>query len=177
MNIGLKFGLILGGSYCAWTLITYVFGLDTTRIDAGHIGDYLVTILPVVLLFLSIRRKKNLAGGTLGYVDALKTGLMVSLIAWVIYTPFLILYHHVINPDWLDYVLEFQKRTMIEANTAAGDIDERIERIRAGSTDIMHAVNGLIFGVIILGSIISSISFALVKMGAKKDQPNAPKGA
>ena len=176
MNIPLKFGLILGLSYCAWTILMYITGLDTTRIDVGHYGDYLVTILPVSVLYLSIRAKRTtLVGEPLRYVDAVKTGIVVSLIAWIIYTPFLVLYHHLINPEWLDYVIEFQKQTMTEANMAAAEIDQRVEQIRAGSTDIMHAVNGLIFGVVVMGFLISSISFVLLRSGKAVPQTSGDK--
>ncbi|MGA9997194.1 MAG: DUF4199 domain-containing protein [Pyrinomonadaceae bacterium] len=159
MRTEIKFGLILGLGICAYTIIAHLLGFYTTNIRTGKYGDVAITLLPVVTLFLAIREKRNLKG-SLTLLEGLKTGLLVALISFPISTAFLWIYHHFINPNWLEFILAYERDSMARAGVSAAEIASRLNAQRAGNSDLAQLVGGLI-GTIILGLVLSLI-FSLI---------------
>ena len=159
MRTEVKFGIILGVGICVYTLIAHLLGFYTNNIQIGKYGDVAITLLPVVVLFLAIREKRNL-NGSLTLWQGIKTGLLVALISFPISTTFLWIYHHYINPQWLANIIAYEQESMMRAGVSAGEISSRLDRLRAGGSDFAQIVGGLI-GTLILGLILSLI-FSLI---------------
>lgn len=164
MRTEVKFGIILGLGICVYTVIGHLLGFYTNNIQAGKTGDIMVTLLPIMVLYLAIREKRN-RNGSLTMLQGIKTGLLVALISFPISTAFLWVYHHYINPNWLTYILAFEQESMTRAGVSAGEISSRLDRMRSGNSDVAQIVGGLI-GTTVLGLILSLI-FSLILRGKR----------
>ena len=158
-KIELKFGVFLGVGICVYTLIAHFLGFYTDNIQAGKYGDMVIVLLPILLIFLAIKTRRN-RDGSLTFLKGVKTGLFVALISFLISAAFLWMYHHFINPGWLDFILAFERRTMEKAGMSAAEISNRIDQMRAGNSDFAQVVGGLI-GTVVLALLLSTI-FSLI---------------
>lgn len=159
MKTEVKYGLVLGLGICAYTMLAHLLGFYTTNIRVGKYGDIAITLLPIVVIFLAIREKRALLG-TLTLLQGIKTGVLVSLLSFPISTSFLWIYHHLINPQWLENILAYEREQMSQAGVGVGEISSRLMAISAGNSDVAQVVGGLV-GTIILGLILSFI-FSLI---------------
>jgi len=118
-----------------------------------------VTLLPIVVLFLAIRAKRSLLG-SLTLLQGIKTGVLVALISYPISTAFLWVYHHLINPKWLEYILAYERTQMAQAGAGVGEISSRLNALKTQNSDLAQVVGGLV-GTVFLGLILSFI-FSLI---------------
>lgn len=159
MNAEIKYGLILGFGICAYTLLAHLLGFYTNNIQTGKYADIVIMLLPAIVLFLAIR-KKRIHLGSLSLVQGMKTGLLVALISFPISTAGLWIYHHFINPNWLEFILAYERGMMTQSGIGAAEVSARLDAIRAGNSDFAQIVGGFV-GTLILGLILSLI-FSLV---------------
>ncbi len=159
MKTEAKFGIILGVGICAYTLIAHFLGFYTNNIQAGKYGDMVIIILPIVVLFLAIREKRNVQE-FLTIPGGIKTGLLTVLISYPISTTFLWIYHHLMNPNWFENILAYEQKVMEKSGLRSAEIAAKVDALKAGNSDFAQIVGGFI-GTIVLGSILSSI-FSLI---------------
>jgi hypothetical protein len=67
-----------------------------------------------------------------------------------------VVYHHFINPSWLDFILDYERETMLQSGLGAGELAARLDAVRVGNSDLAQIVGGFI-GTIVLGLIISLV--------------------
>lgn len=161
MKPEVKFGLLLGLGICVYTMLAHVFGFYTTNIGAGKYGDIAVTLLPIMAIYFAIRERRN-RQGSLTLWQGIVTGVLVALISFPLSTAFLWVYHHYINPNWLDYIINYEQSNMTRAGANANEISARLNALRAGNSDSAQVVGGLV-GTTILGLALSFIISLLLK--------------
>jgi hypothetical protein len=159
MRTEIKYGLILGLGICAYTVLAHLLGFYTNNIQTGQYGDIAITLLPIIVLFLAIRERRNL-NHSLTIGQGIKTGLQVALISFPISAVFLWIYHHYLNPNWLEFILAHERDVMLRAGINAADITTRLDKLRTGNSDLAQIAGGLV-GTIILALILSLI-FSLI---------------
>jgi hypothetical protein len=106
-------------------MVIFIFRLDWENISWGQYFDYLAIAVPMVFTFFGIKDSSRVPGYS--YWDGLKTGLSINFISFLIYTPFLLVYHHLINPDWLKYLLAFEETELIAKNVPEETRQEMID--------------------------------------------------
>ena len=160
MKTELKYGLILGFGICVYTAIDHLLGFYSTNIEAGQYGDIAITLLPVVVLYFAIKEKRK-ALGHMTILQGLKTGELVALISFPISAIGLWIYHHYINPGWLDFIIAHERAKMENAGLAADAIATRVNALQLGNSDVAQLLGGLI-GTLVMAAIPSLIfSYAL----------------
>lgn len=155
----IKYGLILGSGICVYTVVAHLLGFYTNNIRAGKYGDVVIILLPIAVFFLAIREKWKRMD-SLTVFEGIRIGLLVALVSFPISTAFLWVYHAYVNPNWLEFILAYERDQMMQAGIGAGDINARIERVRAGNSGFAQIVSAFV-GAIVLGLLLSTI-FSLV---------------
>ena len=124
MKIALKYGLITGLLSCGWVLTEYVLGFHNENIEQGQYSQLFAMSIPIIMLYLGIKeyREEELKG-TLSFTEGLKTGVVICLVSALITTVFMVLYQHVINPEFWNANIEYQKNKLYER----GLDDDQIE--------------------------------------------------
>ncbi len=160
-SIMVNFGLFMGFASIVVQLLIYVFG----NIYEPH-WSFIVLSLAVSTLFivLGIKKVKELQNGLLSMGDALKTGLGIALISAIIYTVYLVIFQHLIEPSYFDNLALIQEQAIIEQNPNL--TDEQLEQAK-GFAEMFNnsGVNAAITIVIslFLGLIISFFAGLVMK--------------
>lgn len=155
MKTAAKWGAILGVSVCVWTLAIHFFGFYTTRLAAGQRADVIAIILPVTAIALALRERRRQLGRGLRLTESLMTGLVVGLVSVPITAGFLWLYHHYVNPRWLDLLVEYQRQKLTASGASAEAVAKAEATQRAAGTDKAQLLGALI------GTTIVSLVIAL----------------
>jgi hypothetical protein len=144
MKIPLKYGLAITVVVVAWiAIVRHLMGVPSDS-KANVVAPILFNVAQIVAIFLGMIRRKNEAGGELGFKDGLKTGVGISIVYAASACLFFV----------IEYLVAGPKLLLAEA----GASDRPLWQTAA------MAYAGLFFGSLIFGVIYSTvISFFLAK--------------
>lgn len=160
-SIMINFGVLFGFASIITQLLIYVFG----DIYKPH-WSFIVLSVAVTAIFivLGIKKVKDSQGGFLSMGDAIKTGLGIALISSIIYSVYLVIFQHMIEPSYFDNLALLQEQTIIEQNPNM--TDEQLEQAKGfasmfNSSGVNVAIT-IVFSLF-LGLIISFFSGLIMK--------------
>lgn len=159
----LKYGAIMGLAFCAYTLFMWLTELDTTYLRYGQYLDMAVIALPVTVIFLALKKARD--HFRLKLLDRLAIAVGVGFISYVIYHPFLYVYHEFINPDWYEAVIALQREKLSAAGTSSAELERAITDLRARNA----AGSGLfspapfIASVLVVPALIAFLSLLFIR--------------
>ncbi|HEX8516581.1 MAG TPA: DUF4199 domain-containing protein [Bacteroidia bacterium] len=156
ITLGLIAGLIFSVS---WYLMATSMGFYS--VDVYKNRNYLTFVLIFVGVFLSVFIVKRKGRGFLQFKDALKTGMLYSLVFAVIIALFNYIYYTFITPDTIDFFMSEAKKQMIEDKVKPEDFPKFLESVRGN-----YGSFRLVPPVLFWGLIISLLAGALLQ---KKD--------
>ena len=123
MSNAILYGLIIAAVSSLYTLVLYFLGYQTDNIATGMNLGYIALLFPIVGIILGMRDAKSDAledEKPFRYGKSLLQGLFISLF-WGLGTAlFVYVYYTFINPEFVDYLVDFQKDKM----NAQGNIPE-----------------------------------------------------
>lgn len=124
-------GKLLGLKFCAYTTIMWLTQLDTTYLRYGQYVDMAIILLPIGMIFWAI--KAEMKHYPVNVWQGIVIAIFVGSIAYLIYDPFLYAYHHLINPDWYDSVLQLEAQQMRLALVPEAQIEAKLVLLRQSS--------------------------------------------
>ena len=162
----LTFGLIAGFIMIAMMTLSLVF---SERIGFGHSHTlgYTILIAGSSLVFFGIRSyRENVGGGTITFGRAFAVGILITLIASVLYVVVWLIIYFNFMPDFADKYAAY----MIEQARAAGESAQKIQAI----TDEMKGIKAMLDNPFInaaftfietfpIGLIVTLISAAILR--------------
>ncbi|MBL7925001.1 MAG: DUF4199 domain-containing protein [Bacteroidia bacterium] len=161
MKIALKYGLIYSAINIIWSLLMYV--TDLNRSDSSWVFNLLALSIPVVCIILAVKEyKATVGGGFMKFSEVFKHGLVIFLVGGIIAAAYSILYVKVIDPDFMDYVMEKQVAGMQEMGMPEDQIEEAINRSAKFQTPFWMFTWALL-GTLFVGAVISLIMAAVLK--------------
>lgn len=155
-------GLIMGLGFCLYTTLMWLTKLDSTYLYIGEYFDMAIILLPVFIITRAIKQERKGAGIT--FFKRVCVALIVAAISFVIYDPFLYVYHHYINPDWYAAVTSLKETELKAANTPAAEITKTLQEMRASNVaqSGLFRPSALIPSVIIIPFLIALLSYVFV---------------
>lgn len=159
-----RFGVRLGLALCVFTVFMWLARFDSIYLQTGEYFNRIFILLPLIFTFLSISAKSKETKLTI--LKRIQCSLIINFVAYLIHIPFLLFYHHVLNPDWLKYVLEFKEKELLAQNTSAEQINTALENVQRMSSDLNLITNGLIVGVIVFGIFFSLLTLPFFRRKA-----------
>jgi hypothetical protein len=172
LRIPLKWGLILAVSVCVWTLLVHALGFYTVDLQSGQYADIAATILPIAAIFLAIREQRDAASPpALSMGQGVGTGLLTGLVSGPFTAVFLWIYHHYINPRWLDHLEAFERSKLAAAGASAADIGKRIAAVRESGSDASQ-LTGALIGTVVISLVIAVVCTVILKR--KRRAPGTP---
>jgi len=113
----LKFGLIAGSIVSAFMLISISFIGDLIDFGTGEILGYISMIAALSAVFIGIKsyRDKEL-NGTIGFAKAFQVGLLITLVASLIYVISWVIY---INTSDSDFINDYKAYMIAELEKSA----------------------------------------------------------
>lgn len=161
LRTSLKYGVALGLGFCLYTTLMWLTNLDTTYLKIGQYFDIAIIVLPIGIIIGSIRKVSKDQNVTLA--QRLIIAILVALISYAIYQPFLYTYHNFINPDWFLSVLQLKENELRAARIPQSIIDETLEKLKKSnlSQSAMFSLTTLIPSVVFIPilSVIVSLFF------------------
>ncbi len=151
ISISVKLGVAAGLINCiAW--YGFAKSLSFYAVEVYVYRNYVTLALLVIGVFLSVFLKKRNDGGFMEFKNAIKTGLIYSLVLAVILAIFNYIYYYVITPDTIDYFLSEAKKSMLEMaaqnKIKATDIPKYLEGERSNFSSFKLIPPILFFGII-----------------------------
>jgi Protein of unknown function (DUF4199) len=160
MKPELKYGLLAGVGVSLWILVEQLLGFHTTHIAVGEYSGYFSNLIPLTLLFLLLKGRRDAAGGQLALGPGLRAGLYASLIAALVVCCFLVAYSQFINPGWMDQALDWKVAQLRAGGVTEMAIREDIRFFRRANSPAGLILTTLA-GMTVMGAIFS-LGFTLL---------------
>lgn len=156
-----KYGIYLGLFMCAFTVFMWLTLLDTTYYHIGRNLEVVVSIVPVgVILYVNYKLNQD---QKLTVSKRLVAGVTVGLVSIAVSSPFTEIYHHFINPEWFDAVLNLQEQKMLSAGASESEFATRLEQMRTGNTTVKSVTSAIISGGVLFPVIVLLASLIFIK--------------
>lgn len=164
-SIIINYGVYLGIASILISVLVYALGMQYDQDwKMGSIG----IIAMAVIIFLGIKKFKELNSGYLTVGQALKTGVGIALIGGIISVIYSFIFMSYIEPDFMANTMAKAEQKMIEdfPNLSDDQIEMQIEMMQKFSTPAITSAFALI-GSLFFGFVISLISGFIQKSNPK----------
>lgn len=153
-----KQGIVMGLGFCFYTIFMWLTKLDTTYLNIGQYLDMAIIALPVFIILWAIRQEN--IKGKINVLERILIAIFVGLISFLIYDPFLYIYHHFINPDWFSAVLNLKEAELTSAKMDANVMADQLQKMKDSTVaqSGLFRLSALIPSVIIIPTLIALIS-------------------
>lgn len=178
MKTYLTYGVIWAIAGLVLTVVLYLLGYhsDPAKMTvANYIGGIGGLAIAVACLVFGIRARRDEVPATenFGYGRALGAGVMVALVASVIGIFTTYLYAKVINPEFVDVLVQTQVEKLESKGLSAAQVEGAEKMIRTMSGPGVQAIFACLGGML-FGTIISAIAAAFLKRPAAPETFAAP---
>jgi glucan phosphoethanolaminetransferase (alkaline phosphatase superfamily) len=165
IQLGLLFGVIMVLEF----VVSYVFNIDPI-LNPG-IGTAMNTfnylILPVLFIVLGCNAVKKAQGGFISFGECLKTGVLLCLIASLIYALFAVVFG-MIFPEYMTEILHKTQQVMLKENPEM--TREQMEMSLSMVKKFMNPVF-MIPMTIVMFCLLGLIYSLIIGAAVKKDKP------
>ncbi|MBK9928909.1 MAG: DUF4199 domain-containing protein [Saprospiraceae bacterium] len=158
-----KQGVIMGLSFCLYTTLMWVAKLDTTYLSFGQYLDMAIIILPIIMILWAINQERN--SYTITVIQRIVIAIFVGAISYLIYDPFLFVYHHYINSEWFNSVLSLKEIELKAANESPERILEILQKMKESNATQsgLFRLSTLVPSVFIIPTLIALISIVFIR--------------
>jgi hypothetical protein len=165
------FYMSLGNALLVFALYFLGFHNEASKIGTAQ-NIQMVAGLAIAITFIVVGTKERRAGvpaaENFGYGSALGAGVMICLFAALFGTIFTYVYAAIINPDFIEVMMQAQTEKL-ESQGLSGDKIEQINAMtRAMMKPPIQAAFGFVFGVL-FGTLISLVTAAFLKRPATEE--------
>jgi hypothetical protein len=156
-------GIIMGLGFCLYTTLMWITKLDTIYLNIGRHFDKAIIIWPITVILFAIYRENKKTG--IPIPKRIAVAVIVSLISFVVYNPFLYVYHHFINPDWFESVIALEAQKLISQNADTAFINDQIQKMRDSNLtqDGMFRLSALVPTVIVIPTFLALLSGIFIR--------------
>ncbi len=127
MKLELRYSLLTGLGICAYIIVEYLLGWHTTKVEVGETSGYFAIIIPLITYYLALKEKRDKENnGSLSFSSGFLTETLISFGVAFIIMIFMYFYMSRINPDWMEFGMEYQKMKMIANGTSPEEVEKQI---------------------------------------------------
>ena len=147
IGISIKFGVAAGLINCiAWYYIAHSFNYYSFHVEQYR---YYVTLLLLLTgIPASIYFERRFRSGFIDFKDALKTGVLYSIILSLIIAIFNYAYYKFIVPDAIDYFVSEAKKSMVAGKIKEEDVPKNLELVISYFGSFRVFMSTLIIGLL-----------------------------
>lgn len=166
------FGLIAGVIIVTlvWLMLAIDSEGDLISMDHSQFVGYGIMVVSLSMIFFGIKSfRDNYGGGTITFWKGVQIGLLITLIASVMYAGGWIIYNSV-NPEWLGMFMEkyseYQANTMRTAGSSQAEIDAVLQQMADMGKMLENPLIFFLLGlveIIPVGILITLISAAILR--------------
>jgi Protein of unknown function (DUF4199) len=158
-----KYGILMGLSFCFYTTFMWLTKLDTNYLSMGQYLDTAIIVLPIAMIFLAINHENKMYAVTI--LQRIGIAIFIGLISFLMYDPFLYVYHHYINPTWFNAVLDLHENTLKASGIDAVEITKQLDMEKAHNAKQsgLFRLSSFIPSVVILPILIALLSLIFIR--------------
>lgn len=177
-KIVLRFGLASGAILVAMTAVMLPLCMNgTIDFDNSEVLGYSAMVLSFLMVFFGTRSyRDNVAGGAIGFGQAFKVGLLITLITCAMYVIAWEIAYFNFFPDFLDQYSAYVLAKM----RAAGESEAAIRETTAKMADLAKLYTNPLFNAAItfmevfpVGLIVTLVSAAILRRRPRQDAPES----
>ena len=156
-------GILLSVGLFLWLLLEFFLGFHTTRIDYHPFITWLSIVIPIAGIYWSMKMKRDREyAGKISFVQALKSGLVVTGIMSLLGPIMVFVYVSAINPLFFSTMLAHSKVMIEGLNISVVDKEKMIEESTRNFSTSSYVIQSFI-GSLIMGAVLSILTAALMK--------------
>ncbi len=141
-KIVLVYGLLSGVIMAAMFLITSLFQDSIGHDKGAYIIGYTTMIIAFSLIFFAIKNFRNNKGnGTISFGKAVGVGMLIVLVASVIYSLSWMLIQHFMMPDFYEKYAAYEKASMLASGASA----QQMQEMQKSMESMMSMISNPIF--------------------------------
>lgn len=162
-----QYGLLCGIGLSVWMLIEFALGFHTTSLEIGQYSGYFSIFIPVVIIYAALKEQSSKMNGIVSVKEGMNTGFQIAIYSAVLFTFFLYVYNNYINPEWLNSLVEWQRKKLL----LGGASDDEIERFMDQNRRMNNAVGQGVMSFISttgIGIFVTLIEIPIIRMISKK---------
>lgn len=153
MKTELKYGVIFAIVVVVYVMIEHFLGLNTTRHDIGQYTRFGGVLIPIIGIFVGIRAKRDRElNGSITFGQGVKTGFLIAVVQTTITTLWFWFYGAVLNPQFTDTMLEFERSKMLLAGRDEIAVRATIDRLKTIYSfpylQLAQEVAGILYGTV-----------------------------
>lgn len=162
-----RYGLSCGAGLIGWVLIEFALGFHTTSLEIGQYSGYFSIIIPIVVIYIALREQQLRSAGFLNFKEGINTGFQIALYSAVLFSLFLYAYNNYINPEWIDSLVEWQRKKLILDGATDDEIGKFMAQNRRMNNTVGQGVMSFISSTGI-GVFVTLIEIPVINLFSKK---------
>ncbi len=159
MNSELKYGLLAGGALCLWIYAEFLLGWHTAPSEIGAYSGYFSNLVPLVALWLLLRKKQAEFGPLFSLWRGVLAGLLMAFVASLVVYVFLVFYHLVLNPDLLEQALKLRVDQLRASHMPETEIRAQIVQYRSERGPL-----GMLLSVILSSTLLGGVLACFISL-------------
>ena len=159
----IRTGILLSVGLFLWLMLEFFLGFHTTRIDYHPFINWLSIVIPIAGIYWSMKVKRDREyAGKISFVQALKSGFVVTAIMSLLGPIMVFVYVSAINPLFFSTMLAHSKVMIEGLNISIVDKEKMIEESTRNFSTSSYLIQSFI-GSLIMGTVLSLLTAALMK--------------
>ena len=162
-----RYGLLCGTGLSLWILIEFALGFHTTFLEIGQYSGYFSIIVPIIIIYVALKEQSLRINGRLSVKEGINTGFQIAIYSAALFTLFLYVYNNYINPEWLNSLVEWERKKLL----LGGASDDEIERFMDQNRRMNNAVGQGVMSFISttgIGIFITLIEIPIIRIISKE---------
>ena len=148
LPLSIKLGFLFGTINAAiWYFVAKKLGYYSA--DVYFTMNFVTIVVLIIGIFLSIFLTRKNNDGYLEFKEALKTGMLFSLIVAILYALFSYIYHNIITPDTVQYFLSIAKEEAEILNLKGQELENYMTMAKSFFNSYRLIPSVLFFGLIV----------------------------
>jgi len=159
----MTYGLILALGIILYSIVIYALNIYTPGIGIQAIQWIIIFGL---IYYGQIKYRDDYKNGVLSYSQALGFGVLIGLFASLIYALYFVILVKMIDPGYIEKLLQAMEQKMYEANKVS---NEQIQTIMNMYRQKM-TIGAMVLGSVLVMSLISFLVSLITSIFAKKEE-------
>jgi len=168
MNPEYRYGLLCGVGMSIWVLIEFALGFHTTSLEIGQYSGYVSVFIPIVVIYVALKEQQTTLNVVLPLKAGINTGFQIAIISAAIFTLFLFLYNNYINPEWIDAMVQWQRKKLILSGATDDEIGRFMDQNRKMNNSLGQGIMSFISSTG-LGVFVTLIELPIIRFVSSKD--------
>jgi hypothetical protein len=166
----IRSGIALGLSLFFWLLLEFFLGFHSKYIDYLPFITWLFVVIPAVGINWALKAKRDRYYlGQIGIFQALKTGLIITLVMAIVSALMQFLYVIIVNPMFYDTMTAHARGFITGLDIAAEDKETMLAKSLKENT-ITYGMLKTFFTMLIIGTLMSVFASVLIKRNVRADE-------